>query len=173
MRTKLRDHEKKLFETRTHWLSMWKPALILLVAALFFFFAYFRMEPGGATPILRKISLILFVLAAIYFVYCEMYRRRDIWVVTNLRVIDERGIFTLFTKESPLEKINNLSYEQTIIGRTLNFGQIEIQTAAEDGATIYTLITNPKRLKDEIAVARDAYSRELLKASGGHTVSQA
>ena len=93
--------------------------------------------------------------------------------MTNLRVIDERGIFTLFTKESPLEKINNLSYEQTVIGRMLNFGQVEIQTAAEDGATVYTLITNPKRLKDEIAVARDAYSRELLKSSGGHTISQA
>jgi uncharacterized membrane protein YdbT with pleckstrin-like domain len=173
MRTKLRDHEKSLFETRTHWLSMWQPMLILLAAAVFFYIAYFRMDPGGATPVLRKISLILFVLSVIFFVYREMYRRRDIWVVTNLRVIDERGIFTLFTKESPLEKINNLSYEQTIIGRMLNYGQVEIQTAAEDGATVYTLITNPKRLKDEIAVARDAYSRELLKSSGGHTMSQA
>ena len=173
MRTKLRDHEKNLFETRTHWLSMWKPFLILLAAAVFLFIAYFRMDPGGATPTLRKISLIIFVLAALYFAYRELYRRRDIWVVTNLRVIDERGIFTLFTKESPLEKINNLSYEQTVIGRMLNFGQVEIQTAAEDGATVYTLITNPKRLKDEIAVARDAYSRELLKSSGGHTMSQA
>jgi membrane protein YdbS with pleckstrin-like domain len=173
MRTKLRDHERNIFQTRTHWLSMWKPLLVLLAAAAFLYAAYFRLDPGGATPVLRKISLVLFALAAVYFAYREMYRRRDIWVVTNLRVIDERGIFTLFTKESPLEKINNLSYEQTIIGRMLNYGQVEIQTAAEDGATVYTLITNPKRLKDEIAIARDAYSKELLKSTQGHTMSQA
>jgi uncharacterized membrane protein YdbT with pleckstrin-like domain len=173
MRTKLRDHEHNLFETRTHWLSMWKPFLILLATMVFLYLAYLRMDPGGATPTLRKLSLILFVLGAIYFIYRELYRRRDIWVVTNLRVIDERGIFTLFTKESPLEKINNLSYEQNIIGRMMNYGQIEIQTAAEDGATVYTLITNPKRLKEEIAMARDAYSKELLQSSPGHTISHA
>ena len=173
MRTKLRDHERRLFETRTHWLSLWKPFLIFLATAVFLYFAYFRMDSGGATPTLRKVSLIFFVLGALYFAYRELYRRRDIWVVTNLRVIDERGIFTLFTKESPLEKINNLSYEQNIVGRMLNYGQIEIQTAAEDGATIYALITNPKRLKEEIAMARDAYSKELLQSSLGHTISQA
>jgi len=173
MRTKLRDHERNLFETRTHWLSMWKPFLIFLAMAIFLYIAYFRMDPGGATPTLRKISLVFFVLGALFFAYREWYRRRDIWVVTNLRVIDERGIFTLFTKESPLEKINNLSYEQNIFGRLLNYGQIEIQTAAEDGATIYRLITNPKRLKEEIATARDAYSKELLNSSLGHTISQA
>lgn len=173
MRTKLRDHERSIFETRTHWLSMWKPVLILLAAAAFLYVTYFRLEPSSALPLLRKASLLLFVLCALFFAYRELYRRRDIWVVTNLRVIDERGIFTLFTKESPLEKINNLSYEQNIIGRLFNYGQIEIQTAAEDGATIYTLITNPKRLKDEIATARDAYSKELLASSLGHTVSQA
>jgi membrane protein YdbS with pleckstrin-like domain len=173
MRSKLRDHERRLFETRTHWLSMWKPFLVFLATAVFLYFAYFWSSPGSSTPALRKISLVLFVLGGLYFAYRELYRRRDIWVVTNLRVIDERGIFTLFTKESPLEKINNLSYEQNIIGRMLNYGQIEIQTAAEDGATIYTLITNPKRLKEEIATARDAYSKELLQSSLGHTISQA
>ncbi len=54
MRTKLRDHERSLFETRTHWLSMWKPFLIFLATAVFLYFAYFRMDPGGATPTLRK-----------------------------------------------------------------------------------------------------------------------
>jgi len=173
MRTKLRDHERKLFETRTHWLTLWKVFLFLVVALIFFYIAHFRAEAGDAGHILRMASLIVLAIAALVFGYREWYRRRDIWIVTNLRVIDERGILTLYTKESPLEKINNLSYAQTIPGRVLNFGQVEIQTAAEDGATIYTMITNPKRLKDEIATARDAYSKELLQSSQGHTMAQA
>jgi uncharacterized membrane protein YdbT with pleckstrin-like domain len=81
-------------------------------------------------------------------------------VVTNLRVIDERGIFTLYSKESPLEKINNLSYRQSLLGRALNYGEVEIQTAAEDGATIYRMVTGPKRLKEAVAESREKFDRE-------------
>ncbi len=108
-------------------------------------------------------------MALLFFGYREWYRRRDIWVVTNLRVIDEEGIFTLMSKESPMEKINNISYRQTIIGRILNYGEIEIQTAAMDGATLYTMITNPKKLKDTIAKTRDEFAREMMKPPSGST----
>lgn len=93
--------------------------------------------------------------------------------MTNLRVIDEEGIFTLITKESPLEKINNISYKQTILGRILNYGEVEIQTAAEHGATIYPMITNPKILKKVVANARDEYAKNLTKSPHGDLLSHA
>ena len=173
MRTKLRDHETILFNTRTHWLTVWKAVLILLLAVGFVVLAFFVAAPGPGNKTLRMASLIVLALAALYFAYREWYRRRDIWVVTNLRVIDEEGIFTLMSKESPMEKINNISYRQTIIGRMLNFGEVEIQTAAMDGATLYTMITNPKKLKDTIAKTRDEFAREMMKAAPGGGSSHA
>lgn len=164
MRTKLRDHEEKVFETRTHWISMVRPFLFLLAAVALVILAYFVLEPGRGIMVLRWASLILLAVGVLYFGYREWYRRRDIWVVTNLRVIDEKGIFTLYTKESPLEKINNISYRQTIPGRILHYGEVEIQTAAEDGATIYRMIAHPRELKDTIARCRDEYSRDLVKS---------
>lgn len=172
MRTKLRDHETILFNTRTHWLTVWKAFLVLLLAVGFFIAAYFMAAPGPGNKTLRLASLIVLALAVLYFAYREWYRRRDIWVVTNLRVIDEEGIFTLESKESPMEKINNISYRQTILGRILNFGEVEIQTAAMDGATLYTMITNPKKLEDTIAKAREKLAREMMKSAPG-TVGQA
>ncbi len=172
MRTKLRDHETILFNTRTHWLTVWKAFLILLLAVGFVVLAFFVAEPGPGNKTLRTASLIVLALAALYFAYREWYRRRDIWVVTNLRVIDEEGIFTLESKESPMEKINNISYRQTILGRILNFGEVEIQTAAMDGATLYTMITNPKKLEVTIAKAREKLAREMMRAAPG-TVGQA
>lgn len=167
MRTKLRDHETILFNTRTHWLTVWKAFLVLLLAVGFFVLAHFVAEPGPANKALRLASLVILGLAVLFFAYREWYRRRDIWVVTNLRVIDEEGIFTLESKESPMEKINNISYRQTILGRILNYGEVEIQTAAMDGATLYTMITNPKKLEDTIAKAREKFAREMMKAAPG------
>jgi uncharacterized membrane protein YdbT with pleckstrin-like domain len=77
--------------------------------------------------------------------------------VTNFRVIDEAGLLTHFAKESPLDKINNVSYDQTVWGRLFNFGHVEIQTAAEAGATDYYNVNHPKRLKDLITAAQAEY----------------
>ena len=161
MRTRLRPNEQKLLETRTHWMTVVKPFLLLLLAvAVFILFQFGVHIDGDLGGILRWASVIFLAGTALYSLYREIYRRRDIWVVTNLRVIDERGIFTLYSKESPLEKINNLSYRQSLLGRMLNYGEVEIQTAAEDGATIYRMVTGPKRLKEAIAESREKFDRE-------------
>jgi uncharacterized membrane protein YdbT with pleckstrin-like domain len=81
----------------------------------------------------------------------------NIWVVTNFRVIDEAGLLNHYAKESPLDKINNVSYDQTLAGRLFNFGHVEIQTAAEAGATDYYNVNHPKRLKDTITAAQAEY----------------
>jgi uncharacterized membrane protein YdbT with pleckstrin-like domain len=78
----------------------------------------------------------------------------NIWVVTNFRVIDEAGLLSHFAKESPLDKINNVSYDQSMGGRLFNFGHVKIQTAAQVGATDYYNVNHPKRLKDTITSAQ-------------------
>jgi len=162
MRTQLRANEQKLMETRTHWMTVVKPFLLLLLAAaVFILFRFFVHIDGDLSNIVHWASVFFLAAAALYFLYREIYRRRDIWAVTNLRVIDERGIFTLYSKESPLEKINNLSYRQSLLGRFLNYGEVEIQTAAEDGATIYRMVTGPRLLKETIARCREKYDHGI------------
>ncbi len=74
-----------------------------------------------------------------------------------MRVIDESGFFTRYSKESPLEKINNVEYTQSLLGRMFGYGDVEIQTAAELGETTYTMIQDPKLLKDTITFSQEEY----------------
>jgi len=164
MRTTLRPGERKALETRTHWVTVIEPFLLLVFALIVFIILFFWVrQTSSLMTVVRWISGVFLAIAFLYFFYKEWYRRRDIWAVTNLRVIDEKGIFSLYSKESPLEKINNLSYYQSLLGRILRYGDVEIQTAAEDGATIYKKVSNPRLLKDTIAVCRDEYSREVIR----------
>jgi len=150
MRTPLQKGEKVLLVTRTSPISLVWPllaALAGLVAAWF---------------IITKTDTVLWGLAVaglglIIFLYKYFLWRVNIWVVTSFRVIDEMGLFSHYAKESPLEKINNVSYDQSIWGRLLNFGHVEIQTAAEVGATDYYNVYHPKRLKDTITLAQSEY----------------
>lgn len=146
MRTPLQPSEKILLKTYTSWVTLVLPALGMLVAV-------------GIGIYAQKwnVGLIAFGIAALYFGWKFLEWRHNIWVITNFRVIDEFGILNINTKESPLDKINNVSYNQTILGRILGFGNVEIQTAATIGETVYESVDGPKTLKDTITLAQANY----------------
>lgn len=146
MRTPLQKNENVLLVTRTSWITLIVPTLVLIAAMVI---AYFIDFFGW--------GLALTLPALAYAIYKYLEWRVNIWVVTNCRVIDETGLLSHYAKESPLEKINNVSYNQTLLGRILNYGNVEIQTAAEIGATNYYSVHEPKKLKDTITLAQSDY----------------
>lgn len=152
MRTPLQKDEQILLITHRSWLKLIVPALLLLIG---FVAAYF-------IGFLQYYGWIAALVGVLYFLYAYWDWKVDIWVVTNLRVIDETGLLNHYAKESPLEKINNVSYDQNIWGRIFNYGHVEIQTAAEIGATDYFNVHQPKRLKDTITLAQSEYKNMQL-----------
>ncbi|MBO9561981.1 MAG: PH domain-containing protein [Niastella sp.] len=154
MRTPLQKEEKILLVTHRSWLQLIVPVLLMLVGFVASYFIGFIEYWGW----------IAAVAGIIYFLFAYWSWKVDIWVVTNLRVIDETGLLNHYAKESPLEKINNVSYDQNIWGRIFNYGHVEIQTAAEVGATDYYNVHHPKRLKDTITLAQSEYKNFQLSS---------
>jgi uncharacterized membrane protein YdbT with pleckstrin-like domain len=157
MRTPLQKGEQILLVTHTSWIKLIVPVLLALVGWVGAFLIGF-LEWGW----------IAAVVGSLYFLIVYFSWKVNIWVVTNFRVIDEAGLLNHFAKESPLEKINNVSYDQTLLGRILNFGHVEIQTAAEVGATDYYNVHGPKRLKDTITLAQAEYKNMQLASQAQH-----
>ncbi|HEV3325651.1 MAG TPA: PH domain-containing protein [Puia sp.] len=149
MRTPLQKEEKILLVTYSSWTSLIGPVFVtLLLVAMGIFVVYHFNFVGG---------WLLSLLGLFYWLLRYYSWKVNIWVVTNFRVIDEAGLLNHYAKESPLDKINNVSYDQTLAGRLFNFGHVEIQTAAEAGATDYYNVNHPKRLKDTITAAQAEY----------------
>jgi uncharacterized membrane protein YdbT with pleckstrin-like domain len=161
MRTPLQPSEKILLRTHTSWVTLVLPALGILVAI-------------GIGILANKwnVGLIAFGIAAIYFCWKFLEWKHNIWVVTNFRVIDEFGILNINTKESPLDKINNVSYNQNIWGRMLGYGNVEIQTAATIGETIYESVDGPKTLKDTITLAQANYKHVQMSEQTRSIIEQ-
>ena len=103
--------------------------------------------------------ILLALVSVCYIIFKIIQRNNNIWVVTNLRVIDEYGVFSNNSKESPLDKINNVSYGQSFWGKIFGYGNVQIQTAAEIGSTTYTAVENPKELKDTITQMQEDYKQ--------------
>ncbi len=153
MRTALKKDEKLLLLTRQHWIKLTIPFLVwLLVTIVMLLWLH------------NGIALAVILLTAIYPAIEYINWKYNLWAVTNLRVIDENGFFTRYSKESPLEKINNVEYDQPLLGRILGYGNLDIQTAAEMGETKYELLYKPKLLKDTITQAQEEYKKTQINS---------
>ncbi len=154
MRTPLKKEEKLLVIIRQHWLKLILPffAWLLLTVLLFIF-----LKDD------TQIALIIALLTALYPAYLYMEWKYNLWCVTSMRVVDESGLFGRYSKESPLDKINNVEYTQSLWGRMFGYGDVEIQTAAELGDSKYTMIHDPKILKDTITHAQEEYKSAQVK----------
>jgi uncharacterized membrane protein YdbT with pleckstrin-like domain len=151
MRTPLQKGEEILLVTHPSWIRLIVPVLVAVIGIVVSFIIGF-LDWGWIAAIVG-----LFYFFIVYLVW-----KCNIWVVTNYRVIDESGLLNHYAKESPLEKINNVSYDQSLWGRIFNYGHVEIQTAAEIGATDYHDVHGPKRLKDTITLAQSEFKNLQL-----------
>lgn len=52
--------------------------------------------------------------------------------ITDRRVTSKSGIFKVEVKTTPLDKVNNVNVTQGVLGRMLNYGDIEVTTATAD-----------------------------------------
>ncbi len=157
MRTLLRDNEKVILEVTKHWIVLVKPAFIMALSLVIYVFM-----AVSNVKFVKSSSWLVFCalcLSGLYLWYCIRERRVNLWIITNLRVISEEGLFTWQAKESPIDKINNMQYRQTILGRMYDFGDVEIQTAAEAGATIDQYVSHPRLLHDTVVEMQEGLSR--------------
>lgn len=151
MRTPLQKGEEVLLVTYYSWIKLIIPVLLAVIGIIAAFLIGFS-----------NWGWIAALAGLIYFFIAYLNWKSDTWVVTNYRVIDESGLINLSAKESPLEKINNVSYDQDIWGRIFNYGHVTIQTAAEIGSTEYKDVHGPKRLKDTITLAQSEFKNLQL-----------
>ncbi|HEY5535570.1 MAG TPA: PH domain-containing protein [Ignavibacteria bacterium] len=149
MRTELKKEEKIIFVTRPHWYILILPVLYTLVGLVIAFFL----------SVYLWFLWFIVLIPGVYLTYKIIDRNNNLWAVTNLRVVDEEGVFSLSAKESPLDKINNVSYTQSFWGRIFRYGNVEIQTAAEAGETDTFTVMKPRQLKDSITQMQEEYKK--------------
>lgn len=130
--------------TRQHWIVLVYHALIHLIPAFVF--------AGSAIFLatLSAFSLVPIALAVLllgrFLIMCLRWWNEQ-YMVTNRRVIQTEGIITKRVIDSSLEKVNDVALIQSIWGRLLNYGDIEIMTASEMGVNRMQRIKDPLGFK--------------------------
>lgn len=159
MRTQLRAGEEKVLEVKRHWFILVGAFIsmifwVVVISGIGFALLHFTGLPVFWT-ILATAFVNLLLIFRLFF-WKVLRRKYDIWVVTTERVIDEEGVLSHRAKITPLEKINNTDLDQSFWGRHFfKYGDVIIQSAAEEGETVVEMVMNAKELRDTIDRCRE------------------
>jgi uncharacterized membrane protein YdbT with pleckstrin-like domain len=154
----LADRERIVLRTRQHKLLLLRSigvALLVVLAALAVAVAV-RDNPMAAQAgagVLIVGALILALLAALPG---WLRWANEEYIVTDRRVIQAGGVLTKRVLDSSLDKVNDVRLKQTLLGRMLGYGTLEILTASDSAVNVFDWIPDPLRFK-----------RALLEAKGG------
>jgi uncharacterized membrane protein YdbT with pleckstrin-like domain len=100
--------------------------------------------------------MLLLILIPLSVLFWEMLvRKHREFIITDRRVVRNEGVFSVSSFDAPLDKINNVFHEQTLLGRIFRYGKVGLETASEQGTTIFDLIPNPVEFKNCIVRQRE------------------
>jgi uncharacterized membrane protein YdbT with pleckstrin-like domain len=138
----LADHERMVLDIRPHWIALVGPVLVslLVVLAEILLFAYF--DPP---PVLRWVALLagLVVLVAFPLRWFLAWITSH-FVVTTDRVIHRSGWLAKRSMEMPLERINDVRFEQSVLERVVGAGDLRIESGGEYGQNHFRDIRRPE-----------------------------
>jgi uncharacterized membrane protein YdbT with pleckstrin-like domain len=133
----LTEGERIEFEFRPHWRALIVPVLILVAVAfagtwLFFWLAQASGPLGW--PIWRWILGGAALILLVWRVVMPLIRWKSThYVFTNRRVIVRSGSLRRRGRDMPLAKITDVTFDETVPGRMLNYGTLHIASASDDG----------------------------------------
>jgi len=103
------------------------------------------------------LGLILFVVSLVPL-FVGLYRVlnwwREIYIVTNYRIIQIEGLMNRNTSDSALEKVNDIVTSQSIFGRMFSYGTINIITGSEAAINNIAGVSNPYHFKRVLMEAK-------------------
>ena len=156
----LNDDEQIVLDLRPHWWFFVGPAFWLLVAAAatVAITTLWDDEPNAVVYGL----LALVALSVVWLLLRLAKWSTTQFVVTTERLIARSGVVAKKGIEIPLERINDITFNQNVRERMMGSGDLMIQSGGERGQQHFSNIRRPARVQNEInrqmeaAVARDA-----------------
>ena len=162
----LADGERPVLRARQHLLATiieGRTAWAMFILSLVLIGLDFQLEQGTLRDAFSWLGLALLVvgiawLGAIYLAWLN----QD-YVVTTRRVLKVEGILKKRSADSSLEKINDAILEQSVLGRMLGYGNLDILTAAEQSIDRYRMLSQAQKFKRTMLEQKHALEQEAFQ----------
>jgi len=153
----LTEGESVVVELRPTWLVLGWPLVVTIAAAAIAVLVVvsFPTAPVGVGYVL----LALVLVAAGWLGIRALQWHTTGIVLTTSRILERRGVFTRTGVEIRLDRVNELSYRQTLIERIVHTGTLELEVGGETGVVVFAHLPHPAAVQSLVTEQIDALRR--------------
>jgi len=153
--------ESLIFLARQHPLVLFRPILVNLIVLVLV----------AAVSLYSHIYwfLALYLAPLAYLLGKFLAWRRREYILTDRRVVKQEGVFSISSFDAPLDKINNVFHQQGFLGRLFRYGRVGLETASEQGTTIFDFLSRPLDFKNCIVRQIELYRSDSGSAGALRT----
>lgn len=136
---------------RRHWILLVRGILPAVVVAVFVLLAT-DVWLGGSLPGDMRLVTTVFVTAVLGLWGLVVWLRwaEDSLTITDQRVLLEEGVLVRNSRVIPLDRVQDVSTSQTLLGRILGYGTVEIDAAGTGGGQRFAYVSRPDRVRDQV-----------------------
>jgi uncharacterized membrane protein YdbT with pleckstrin-like domain len=150
----LTEDEDVVVELRPHWAFLGKP-LAVTIAVVTLSITILVVFSNAPTFVLY--ALLVAVAGSALWLAGRLVR----WfatslVVTTTRIVQRSGVFSRNGLELRLERVNQLSYHQSIPGRILRTGELHVEMGGDTGVVVFDHVPRPAAVQSVITEQIDA-----------------
>ncbi len=153
----LTEGEEIVVELRPHWVVLARPVLATAAAVALSvgLGVVFSSAPVGMVYVLAAIA----ALPAIWLAVAGLKWRSTSIVLTSERLLRTSGVVVRRGEEVRLERVNQLSYTQSLLGRVLREGELVVEVGGETGVHHLEHVPKPAVLQSLITEQLGALRR--------------
>lgn len=156
----LADHERIVLDLRPHWVALVAPILWIVAAIAAYVVGTNLIDAEAANWALGALALIVILWKGVHPILE--------WVTTNFvltsdRLITRSGVIAKRSKEIPLERINDVTFTQSILERMLGAGDLMLESAGERGQTRITNVRNPEQVQLTIYKEVESNNNRMMR----------
>ncbi len=161
----LNDGEEVALDIHPHWWFFAQPASLLVGSGVLFLWLLAALGDATWESGLKWIVGVVALFGLVWTGVRWLAWRTTHFVITSDRVIARRGIIAKSGIEIPLERVNNVSFKQSIFERLINAGDLLIESGGEDGQQRFTDILKPDQVQNLIHVQMEENQRRSFGVS--------
>jgi len=158
----LNDGEEVALDIHPHWWFFAKSAAATLFSSVLFLWSAVALGDATWEKGLKWLFGVTAIVSLLWLGVRWLVWRTTHFVITSDRLIARKGIIAKSGIEIPLERVNNVSFNQSIFERVIKAGDLLIESGGEEGQQRFTDILRPDEVQNLIHLQMEENQRRTF-----------
>jgi uncharacterized membrane protein YdbT with pleckstrin-like domain len=151
--SKLLPGESLVLQEHPHWITVIRSLILplaLIVLVVLFDFTVFI--PRSATDWAAILTLGVVALTMLWLIAVWVRWQSITYTLTDQRIKIESGVLGRQEKVIPIDRVQDCTTRQSLFGRMLGYGLVEVDAAGAQGAEVLDHLPKPGEFRDQVFV---------------------